>query len=151
MATIATNQGYAKSRHGILKIVEFIVLMLAWIFFYESSGEVAPKHYGDWGKFFFFTHLFGWIAVTLLFVIFFLSLDNSLGSTKCWNIAGLVLHFGFAVCCIVSSGYWAKQADDTHKLLRGEWWDYLVVAVICGFISFVVLAFDAFLSFKQVR
>ena len=61
--------------------------MLAWIFIYVASGEIAPKYYTDWAQFFFYTHLFGWIAMLILFLVFFLSLDNSLGSTKCWNIA----------------------------------------------------------------
>ena len=61
-----------------------VTLLLAWVFFYEFTGETEPKYYEKWSAFFFFVHLFGWLIIILLFNVFAFELNESLGGEKCW-------------------------------------------------------------------
>lgn len=148
------NESYAKSSSGILKGLEFVTLLLAWVFFYEFTGEAEPEHYEDWYAFFFFTHLIGWIGTVLVFVLFVFGLHDKAGTAKCWYTVALVFHFVLGVCCIVGAGYWAKWANDNDgafKFFFEKRWNYLVAAVASSVVSFLLLIGDAFKSLKQVQ
>lgn len=158
------NTEYAKSSHGVTKFFEFVALLLAWVFFYLYQDELIiigknrPQNYEDWDAVFFFVHLIGWLMVILFFIIFTCGLERILGFSKCWWFLAMFFHFCLAIGCVVAAGYWAKYVyDEQDKGLRGlkflkpKAWNYILVADINGFIAFLFLMIDTFLSYRQLK
>ncbi|KAK3726759.1 hypothetical protein QZH41_010413, partial [Actinostola sp. cb2023] len=71
MSGIKANMGYLKSIPGILKIVECVLLLLAF-----SCVSDAVSHGAGRVSFFLAVTVIGWLVVIGLFVFFFLNLTE---------------------------------------------------------------------------
>jgi len=141
------NRAYVTSVYGVLKYLECVCALLAWILFWVSSAGRYPAEYEDWRQFFFSTHVISSIVLPAVFIV-------SLFTDKLWclwNIAVMIVHLTLAVCGLVTSSYWIQRAKDTLPVDRDKFWEILVLSLVFGFISSISLTVDFVLSFRKVR
>ncbi|KAJ7365071.1 hypothetical protein OS493_007715 [Desmophyllum pertusum] len=138
---IALTMSYIKSIPGILKIVEFFTLMLA----FSLAGSIR---FGTWGEmsFFLFVTITSWLLVIAVFVLFALNLISKINLNIDWNIPVLVFAAVVALLLLISS---ALLADHARKF--SYWYssisDKLSAAAAFGFISMFVFIGDAVVHF----
>ncbi|XP_031569474.1 uncharacterized protein LOC116303976 [Actinia tenebrosa] len=140
MANLDLNEGYARSTKGLLKIFVIITTCVAFAVYIDHYGRV---HYGR-GDFFTSVHIAGFAIAIIIFLVFLVSLENSLGSARCWNILNMVASLILGILCIVSS---ALVIGDSGKRAP----DPLIAAIVFGFISGVLFLVDALIHFKEIR
>lgn len=155
---VSANTDYLKSFPGILKIIQFVLLLgalgcMAQIL--KDSNEIDGKF-----AFFLAAMVVGVIVVILLFILHILKysaftvtflVEKKIGKSK-WNAILLVLHLLVAVLCVVSSALLVKTASDWIKYGLNDFrWDHLVAALVFGFVSFALFMVDVVLAVKNMR
>lgn len=162
--TITFNKAYVVSIPGVLKIVEFILLLLAF-------SIAADINVANWGRmsFFLFVTITSWLLVIAWFVLFTSNLHTKINLSINWNITLLIFAAVVAFLLLISS---ALLADDVRKfesvpfgdvsansipdLDQGQdrdWnrnLDSLRAAVAFGFIAMFVFIGDAVVEFLKV-
>ncbi|KAJ7365072.1 CKLF-like MARVEL transmembrane [Desmophyllum pertusum] len=133
---IGLTMSYIKSIPGILKIVEFFTLMLA----FALAGSI--RYYGTWGEmsFFLFVTIMSWLLVIAVFVLFALNLISKINLNINWNIPVLVFAAVVVLLLLISS---ALLADNARKFRH----DTLSAGAAFGFISMFVFIGDAVVHF----
>jgi len=144
---IGLSMAYIMSIPGILKIVEFFTLMIAF-----SLGADLP--YGGTGgrmSFFLFVTITSWIIVIAVFVLFALNIISRINLNIDWNIPVFIFAIVVAVLLLISSSLIADDADSLKGFTRWirSWLDKLRAAAAFGFISMFVFIGDAVVHFLK--
>jgi len=140
---IGLSMVYIMSIPGILKIVEFFTLMIAF-----SLGADLP---GTWGrmKFFLFVAITSWIIVIAVFVLFALNIISRINLNIDWNIPVFIFAIVVAVLLLISSSLIADNAEDWKAFSGFSSLDKLRAAAAFGFISMFVFIGDAVVHFLK--
>lgn len=166
--TITFNKAYVVSIPGVLKIVEFILLLLAF-------SIAADINVANWGRmsFFLFVTITSWLLVIAWFVLFTSNLHTKINLSINWNITLLIFAAVVAFLLLISS---ALLADDVRKFESVSFGDFsansspdldqdqyldwnrnrnrnldsLRAAVAFGFIAMFVFIGDAVVEFLKV-
>lgn len=149
------NTGYAKSIPGILRIVEFALLLVAWACVAHCCGDAGGRI-----AFFLFVTIFGWICVGALFLLFLLKFEGKISGVN-WNIFHMVFGAVMAVLLLVSASLVAdtaarwKRLYDYYTQFHGLYYTYatlydnLVAGAVFAFLALIVFVVDVFIHFKQ--
>lgn len=147
--SIIINKAYITSISGILKIMEFILLLLAF-------SIAADINIGNWGRmsFFLFVTITSWLFVIAWFVLFTFNLHTKINLSINWNLTLLIFAADVASFLLISS---ALLANDVRKF-RGysksytetSTLDSLQAAVAFGFIAMFVFIGDAVVEFLKI-
>jgi len=145
---IELSMPYIKSIPGILKIVEFFTLMIAF-----ALGADAAQIIGTWGRmdFFLFVTITSWIIVIAVFVLFVVNIISKINLTIDWNIPVLIFAIVAAVLLLISSSLIADNAQKLKGFTGWSWLDKLRAAAAFGFISMFVFIGDAVVHFLKYR
>lgn len=149
---------YLKSPAGILKILEFIVLLIAigavGYFLKELTGDYKKKEYIE---FFLAVAVVAGSLAIFFFVMFISGLIKKLKAIK-WPLTVTILFSIVAIVLLVASSLLAhtvKYYDDNSfcKLLEivdeKAQCKFLTVGTVCGFIAAALLIADAIVHFKM--
>lgn len=159
--TITFNKAYVVSIPGVLKIVEFILLLLA----FSIAADISFAYRGRM-NFFLFVTITSWLLVIAWFVLFTFNLQTKINLSINWNITLLIFAAVVAFLLLISS---ALLADDVRKFgdfsansipdldqdqaLARNWnrnLDSLRAGVAFGFIAMFVFIGDAVVEFLKV-
>lgn len=138
---IGLTMSYIMSIPGILKIVEFFTLLLAF-------AIAADVYYGRSGRmdFFLFVTVTSWLLVIAVFVLFAFNIIAKINLSIDWNIPVFVFAVVAAVLLLLSSALIA----DTVAGFRGlAVFDKIRAAAAFGFISMFVFIADAVVFFLK--
>lgn len=161
--TITFNKAYVVSIPGVLKIVEFILLLLA----FSIAADIS---FAYWGRmsFFLFVTITSWLLVIAWFVLFTFNLQTKINLSINWNITLLIFAAVVAFLLLISS---ALLADDVRKFKPMSYREFsanstpnlqdlqpnlnlnldsLRAAVAFGFIAMFVFIGDAVVEFLKV-
>lgn len=168
--TITFNKAYVVSIPGVLKIVEFILLLLAF-------SIAADINVANWGRmsFFLFVTITSWLLVIAWFVLFTFNLHTKINLSINWNITLLIFAAVVAFLLLISSALLADYVRKFESVPFGDvsansipdldldqdqyldWnrnWnrnlDSLRAAVAFGFIAMFVFIGDAVVEFLKV-
>ncbi|PFX23026.1 uncharacterized protein LOC111333498 [Stylophora pistillata] len=139
--SIELTMGYIISIPGILKIVEFFTLMLA----FALAADV--DYLGTWGRmnFFLFVTITSWLLVIAVFVLFAFNIISKINLSIDWNIPVFVFALVAAILLLLSS---ALLADHVAGF-SGSVIDKVRAAAAFGFISMFVFIADAVVCFLR--
>lgn len=142
---IGLSMAYIMSIPGILKIVEFFTLMIA----FSLGADIS--YFGTWGRmsFFLFVTITSWIIVIAVFVLFALNIISRINLNIDWNIPVFIFAIVVAVLLLISSSLIADNAEDLKVLSGLSWLDKLRAAAAFGFISMFVFIGDAVVHFLK--
>ncbi|XP_068699475.1 plasmolipin-like [Montipora capricornis] len=146
-AGLGLTMSYIKSIPGILKMVEFFTLLLA---FAIASDAYSIYHY-NLGKmdFFLFVTVTSWIFVIAIFILFAFNIISKINFNLDWNILVLVFAVVVAILLLISS---ALLASFVGSAFSGySYYDKIRAAAAFGFISMFVFIGDAVLHFLKMR
>lgn len=149
-AGLGLTMSYIKSIPGILKMVEFFTLLLA---FAIASDAYSLLLY-NWGNmdFFLFVTVTSWIFVIAIFILFAFNIISKINFNLDWNILVLVFAVVVAILLLISS---ALVASDVSSAVSGGFFSSFVdktrAAVAFGFISMFVFIGDAVVHFLKMR
>ncbi|XP_078365745.1 plasmolipin-like [Oculina patagonica] len=138
---IGLTMSYITSIPGILKIVEFFTLMLAFALAADTSYRWSRM------EFFLFVTIFSWILVIAVFLLFAFNVVSKINLSIDWNMPVLVFAVVVAILLLISS---SLMADSAHGG-KGSWFDKLRAAAAFGFISMFVFIGDAVLHFLKIN
>lgn len=145
--TITFNKAYVVSIPGVLKIVEFILLLLAF-------SIAADINVANWGRmsFFLFVTITSWLLVIAWFVLFTFNLHTKINLNINWNITLLIFAAVVAFLLLISS---ALLADDVRKIEEKSGYSLpflgpLRTAVAFGFIAMFVFIGDAVVNILKI-
>lgn len=145
--TITFNKAYVVSIPGVLKIVEFILLLLA----FSIAADINLK---NWGRmsFFLFVTITSWLLVIAWFVLFTFNLHTKINLNINWNITLLIFAAVVAFLLLISS---ALLADDVRKIEEKSGYSLpflgpLRAAVAFGFIAMFVFIGDAVVNVLKI-
>ncbi|KAL9976245.1 hypothetical protein ACROYT_G013517 [Oculina patagonica] len=136
------------SIRGFLKIIESILLLVAFIFGQLYRSFYSPPHL----PFFFVAVFIGFVLLLLLYVFFLFSLDKHFDTFN-WYLLDVIFSGCLAVFLIASGGLLAREADfrERHGSDFTSWvYDRLVAAVVLAFIVVLLLIIDIILP-QQTR
>lgn len=142
---IGLSMAYIMSIPGILKIVEFFTLMIAF-----ALGADIP-YIGTWGRmsFFLFVTITSWILVIAVFILLAFNITSQINLNIDWNIPVLIFAIVVAFLLLISSSLIADDAEN-WKIASGlSWHDKLRAAAAFGFISMFVFIGDAVVHFLK--
>lgn len=146
------NSSYLTSLPGILKIIEFFTLVVAFASLADCCHAYLARgrhKYIDYYKVFIGLTVSAWLLVIIIFLVFFIGAANRL--SKGCAMMVMIFNILYAISIFVAS---AMVTDFAH-LVRGAkgstFYDTLIVAVVFGFISSALLLLDAFVHFKATR
>jgi len=143
---IGLSMAYIMSIPGILKIVEFFTLMIA----FALGADI--QYSGNWGRmsFFLFVTIMSWILVMAVFVLFAFNIISKINLNIDWNIPVLIFAVVVAFLLLISSSLIADDAED-WKILSSlvSPIDKLRAAAAFGFISMFVFIGDAVVHFLK--
>lgn len=144
--TITFNKAYVVSIPGVLKIVEFILLMLA----FSIAADINFKNRGM--SFFLFVTITSWLLVIAWFVLFTFNLHTKINLNINWNITLLIFAAVVAFLLLISS---ALLADDVRKIEEKSGYSLpflgpLRAAVAFGFIAMFVFIGDAVVNILKI-
>ncbi|CAB4027953.1 CKLF-like MARVEL transmembrane domain-containing 7 [Paramuricea clavata] len=162
MAGLGRGCDYFKSFPGILKIIEFIVLLIALGsvgYFFEKMGSNTSKT--DNLKFFLFVIIVAWILVMAFWLNFVSGLYEKMSAIN-WPLVDAVVFAVWAVLLLISSALMAdavKYYEDSKfcALLEDantkQQCEHLIVGTIFGFIAMVLFIVDSVIHFliRNVR
>lgn len=143
---IGLSMAYIMSIPGILKIVEFFTLMIA----FALGADI--QYLGTWGRmsFFLFVTIMSWILVIAVFILFAFNIISKINLNIDWNIPVLIFAIVVAFLLLVSSSLIANDAENWKVFQSGvSWHDKLRAAAAFGFISMFVFIGDAVLHFLK--
>lgn len=147
------NVGYPKSAPGILKILEFLTLVVAFACLADCCRGLESwwsGKYSDYYKLFIGSTVSAWLLVIIIFLLYFFCVVSRLNAP--WTVLVLVFNLVFGILIFVASALMAVYADDISGSAKGsKHFDLVIVAVVFGFISAVLLLIDAFVHFKMVK
>lgn len=159
---IGLNMPYIKSIPGILKIVEFFTLLLAFSIAGNAYSYVSSfvSYYGyynyyyshNWGDmdFFLFATVTSWIFVLAFFVLFAFNIIAKINLNLDWNLPVLVFAVIAAILILISSSLVAHDispASGVHYPI----YDKLRAGVAFGYISMLVLIGDAVVHVLKIK
>ncbi|XP_022778432.1 uncharacterized protein LOC111319989 [Stylophora pistillata] len=148
---IRVNKAYIKSIRGILKIVEFILLLLAFAIAVGIRKDMEKK---GGMEFFLIVTILSWLFVIAWFVLFTFNLHKRINlKEKHWNITLLIFAAAVAFFLLISSAF---LGDDVKKF-RGYSTSFmgastlvsLRAAVAFGFIAMFVFIGDVVVEFLE--
>lgn len=139
--SIRLTMGYIISIPGILKIVEFFTLMLA----FALAADV--DYLGTWGRmnFFLFVTITSWLLVIAVFVLFAFNIISKINLSIDWNIPVFVFALVAAILLLLSSALLADYVAG----FSGSVIDKVRAAAAFGFISMFVFIADAVVCFLR--
>ncbi|KXJ24227.1 uncharacterized protein LOC110248790 [Exaiptasia diaphana] len=141
MGSLGLNESYAKSQKGLLKIFVIITTCIAFAIVVDMLG--GHRSANDRVDFFISIHIAGFVIAIIIFLVYLISLENTLGSARCWLYLNLAASLILGILCIVASGLLCEYANkNTEKL---------IAAIVFGFLSGVLFLIDALIHFKEVR
>lgn len=148
-AGLGLTMSYIKSIPGILKMVEFFTLLLA---FAIASDAYSLLLY-NWGNmdFFLFVTVTSWIFVIAIFILFAFNIISKINFNLDWNILVLVFAVVVAILLLISSALVASDVNEVSRLLLSSFVDKTRAAVAFGFISMFVFIGDAVVHFLKMR
>lgn len=148
-AGLGLTMSYIKSIPGILKMVEFFTLLLA---FAIASDAYSLLLY-NWGNmdFFLFVTVTSWIFVVAIFILFAFNIISKINFNLDWNILVLVFAVVVAILLLISSALVASDVNEVSRLLLSSFVDKTRAAVAFGFISMFVFIGDAVVHFLKMR
>ncbi|KAL9976246.1 hypothetical protein ACROYT_G013518 [Oculina patagonica] len=137
---------YITSIPGILKIVEFFTLMLAFALAADTSYR------GSRMEFFLFVTIFSWILVIAVFLLFAFNVVSKINLNIDWNMPVLVFAVVVAFLLLISSSLIADDAEDLKHISSwlGSFLDKLRAAAAFGFISMFVFIGDGVVHFLKI-
>ncbi|KAJ7365069.1 hypothetical protein OS493_007712 [Desmophyllum pertusum] len=147
--TVVINGDYVLSIRGFLKIIESIILLIAFIFGQLYQSFYSPPHL----PFFFAVVFVGFVLLLLLYILFFFSLDKHFDTFN-WYLLDVFFCGCLAVFIIASAGLLAREADFKEKhgtKFTGYFYDRLVAAVVLAFVAVLLLIIDIIVSLFQYR
>lgn len=143
---IGLNMAYVTSIPGILKIVEFFTLMIA---FSVAADTIV---FSSWGRmdFFLFVTVTSWLVVIAAFVLFAFNVIAKINVTWDWNIPVLGFAVIAAILLLLCS---SLLADDVRRSggYHTAFLDRLRAAAAFGFISMFVFIGDAVVHFMKMQ
>ncbi|XP_020911000.1 uncharacterized protein LOC110248787 [Exaiptasia diaphana] len=150
---VEMNTGYAKSIPGILKIVEFCLLLLS--FSCISDCCYGGYGYGTWRSrisFFLAVAVIGWLIVGAIFVFFFFKLTEKVPQVN-FNLVVFITSIVFAVLLLISASLVAKIADDLNYGGKFRWagWDTMVAGIAFGFFAMVAFIVDVVMHIGAIK
>jgi len=147
---IELTMAYVTSIPGILRIVEFFTLMLAFALAADSKEGISVVW--SWGRmdFFLFVTVTSWILVIVVFILFAFNIIAKINLNIDWNMPNLVFAVIVAILLLISS---SLLADDARKLgnVRHSFIDKLRAGVAFGFITMFVFIGDAVVHFMKMQ
>lgn len=144
--SIELTMGYIISIPGILKIVEFFTLLLAF------AIAADMKYGGTWDRmnFFLFVTVTSWLLVIAVFVLFAFNIISIINLSIDWNIPVFVFAVVAAFLLLLSSALLAAVVPDWSPVsYLKPLVDKLRAAVAFGFISMFVFIADAVVFFLR--
>lgn len=158
--TITFNKAYVVSIPGVLKIVEFILLLLA----FSIAADISFAYRGRM-SFFLFVTITSWLLVIAWFVLFTFNLQTKINLSINWNITLLIFAAVVAFLLLISSALLADGVRKFESVPLGDVsansipdlvqdrkrnLDLLRAAVAFGFIAMFVFIGDAVVEFLKV-
>ncbi|CAH3161270.1 unnamed protein product [Porites lobata] len=149
---IGFTMEYVTSIPGIIKIVEFFLLMIAFALAADFKGSFS------WGRmdFFLFVTITSWLFVIAIFVLFVFNVISVINVNIDWNLPVMIFAGVVAVLLLISSSLIADDArrgNDIYGGLRpyGYSVDKLSAAAAFGFFSMVAFIIDAGIHFMKMQ
>ncbi|XP_074617264.1 uncharacterized protein LOC141876505 [Acropora palmata] len=149
---VGLNMPYIKSIPGILKIVEFFTLLLA----FSIAGNVYSYfsyyryYYSSGMDFFLFATVTSWIFVMVFFVLFALNIIAKINLNLDWNLPVLVFAVMAAILILISSSLVAHDLSPVSGV-HHPIYDKLRAGVAFGYISMFVLIGDAVVHVLKIK
>lgn len=137
---IRVNKAYIKSIRGILKIVEFILLLLAFAIAVGIRRDMEKKGRME---FFLIVTILSWLFVIAWFVLFTFNLHKKINPTINWTITLLIFAAAVALFLLISS---ALLADDVKKF-RGYSTSFMAASTLVSLRAAVAFGFIAMFVF----
>lgn len=161
MAQTGKGLDYLKSIPSILKIIEFVILLIAIGtvgYFLDKFPDIYFDYYGKKGnlQFFMFVVVVSWLIVMALFVLFITGLHEKLTAIN-WTLVVVIISAVCAVLLLISSSLVADAARSYDKkkfpalisickaMDNGNTdaqCGQLIGGAVCGFIAMVLFAVD---------
>ncbi|CAB4014052.1 MARVEL domain-containing 1 [Paramuricea clavata] len=144
---------YITSTPGILKIFEFVALLIS-LSCIGGFINTLNNSRGTW-NFFMFSVAATWILTMISFLFFTLGAHQKFPSIN-WILAMAIIYFIFTVMLLIASGILANNARsykisglcDSWESVSGDIeCNNLVVAVIFAFVAFVLYSLDTLFHF----
>lgn len=148
-AGLGLTMSYIKSIPGILKMVEFFTLLLAFAIA-SDAYSIFPYKWGNM-DFFLFVTVTSWIFVIAIFILFAFNIISKINFNLDWNILVLVFAVVVAILLLISSALVASDVNEVSRLLLSSFVDKTRAAVAFGFISMFVFIGDAVVHFLKMR
>lgn len=146
---IGFTMEYVTSIPGIIKIVEFFLLMIAFALAADSKGS------SSWGRmdFFLFVTVTSWLFVIAIFVLLVFNVISVINVNIDWNLPVMIFAAVVAVLLLISSSLIADNARKLNDILRfsGYSVDKLSAAAAFGFFSMVAFIIDAGIHFMKMQ
>lgn len=147
---IGLTMEYITSIPGILKIVEFFLLMIAFALAADFKGGWT------WGRmdFFLFVTVTSWLVVIAVFILFAFNVISKINVSIDWNVPVMAFAACVAVLLLISSSLIADNArrwNDVYGGYRGTGLDKLSAAAAFGFFSMVAFICDAAYHFLRMQ
>lgn len=144
--SIGLTMGYIISIPGILKIVEFFTLLLA----FAIAADMKYGGTSDEMNFFLFVTVTSWLLVIAVFVLFAFNIISIINLSIDWNIPVFVFAVVAAFLLLLSSALLAAVIPDRSLIsYLKPLVDKLRAAVAFGFISMFVFIADAVVFFLR--
>lgn len=140
------DTNYVKSVFGILKILEFICLVIAWACLIDYNGGVRGLHSRN--SFFLGVNIAAWVFVIVWFIGYLFMICNQIKLSNQMLIYGFV-HLAWFVLLLISG---ALVADFASRLYCKAWWhncELYECAAAFGLISSFLFLIDGILHIKQ--
>lgn len=144
---IGLNMPYIKSIPGILKIVEFFTLLLAFSIAGNAYAFFPKNGHMD---FFLFATVTSWIFVMVFFVLFAFNIIAKINLGLDWNLPVLVFAVMAAILILISSSLIAHDLSSASGVDHPIF-DKLRAGVAFGFISMFALIGDAVVHVLKMR
>ncbi|XP_028392800.1 uncharacterized protein LOC114517316 [Dendronephthya gigantea] len=168
MGQIEKGLNYLKSIPFILKIIEFIVLLIAFALAGHFMNEAVTNFFATFGKkgnieFFLFATIVGWLIAIVLPILFFIGIQEKVSAIP-WTLVVAILSAVWAVLLIIASSLLAAAAKhyEDKEGIRGksvcELLDdanedsqcgQLIGGTILGFIATVLYAVDTIIHARM--
>lgn len=148
-AGLGLTMSYIKSIPGILKMVEFFTLLLA----FAIASDAYSLLLSNWGNmdFFLFVTVTSWIFVIAIFILFAFNIISKINFNLDWNILVLVFAVVVAILLLISSALVASDVSSAVSGFFSSFVDKTRAAVAFGFISMFVFIGDAVVHFLKMR
>lgn len=167
--TLNVDVGYAISALGIMKVVQFVFLLIAWACMADCYLALDVM-YGGRYRFFLFVTIYGWFCIIFLYVCFLLMLTNKINLPAVISdvrIVVVIFEATWALLLLISASLVAdaaaKNGNNTYSVWKSYYGekrnnghnnnlDTMITAVAFGFCSLVVFIVDiVFLILKIIK